>query len=110
MHLLGVQVAVANQFPGVQQHRNLVPIAQARRAVRIDVDHIHGHIARNAQRLKLAEHFLAEAAPGARVQQKAHGLSRQRGNRVGDEFDRLSRNLADRRDLVTLDHRREGIA
>jgi hypothetical protein len=64
IYFFGVQAAVAQQFPRKQEHRNLVPVARPRLAVPIDVDDIDGDPLRRRQGLKLAQHFLAQAAPG----------------------------------------------
>ncbi len=71
MHLLDVQAAVTNQFSGVQQYGDFVPKSGADSGIGIHVHHIDGAFPRCRQRPQLNQHFLAEAAPRARVQQKA---------------------------------------
>jgi len=64
IHFFAVQAAVAQYFSRKQEDRNLVTVARPRLWVLIDVDDIDGDPFRRRQRLKLAQHFLAQAAPG----------------------------------------------
>ena len=70
MYFFGVQVAVAHQFSAEKQHGNLVAVAHFRRVVGIDVEYIDAEGARGGQSGELAQHLLAKAASGARVQQE----------------------------------------
>ena len=71
MHFLGVQMPVTDQFPGEQQHGNLVAIAHSRRGVGIHIEHIDLERTGFRQCRQLAQHLLAQAAPRARIQHKA---------------------------------------
>ncbi len=71
MYLFDVQVTVADQFPGEQQYRDLVPVTGTRGSVRIDVDDVDRHTRGRRQRGEFDEHFLAKPAAGARIQQKS---------------------------------------
>src|ERR1700704_5648674 len=77
MHFLGVQMPVTHQFSGEEQHGNLVAVAPSRRRVGIDVEHIDLERLSRRQRGELAQHLLAQAAPRARVQQKARRAQTQ---------------------------------
>src|SRR5450631_1893708 len=61
---------MANQFPGEQQHRDLVSVTGTRGTVGIHVDDVHRHVRGRRQRAEFREHFLAKPAAGARIQQK----------------------------------------
>jgi len=71
MYLLGVQASVAHQFSAEQQHRYFMSIAHFRRVVGVDVEHVDREAAGFRQCREFAQHFLAQAAAGARVQQEA---------------------------------------
>ena len=71
MYFGGVQMSVAHQFTGKQQHRDLVAIAHFRLGVGVDVEHIDAEGLRLRHRAKLAQHLLAQAAAVTRVQEKA---------------------------------------
>ena len=64
IHFFGVQVSVAQQFARKHEDGNLVPEARPRLGVKINVDDIDGDPFRRRQSLKLAQHLLAQAAPG----------------------------------------------
>ena len=76
MHLFCVQMSMADQFSGQQQHRDLVPVTGARRAVGVYVDDVHRHARCRRQRREFDEHFLAKPAAGARIQQKSQWAGR----------------------------------
>ena len=76
IHLFGVQMPVADQFPGEQQHRDLVPVTGTRGYVGIHVDDVHRHTCRRRQRGEFGEHFLAKPATGTRIQQKSQWAGR----------------------------------
>ena len=40
MHLFHVQMPVTHQFPGKQQHWNLVAVAHPRSGIRVDIDDV----------------------------------------------------------------------
>ena len=65
MHFLGVQMPVAHQFSGEQQHGNLVAIAHSRRGIGIDIEHIDLERAGLRQCAERNQHLLAQAAPRA---------------------------------------------
>jgi len=67
---------MADQFPGEQQHRDLVTITGTRGAVGIHVEDIHRHARCRRQRGEFDEHFLAKPAAGARIQQKSQRAGR----------------------------------
>jgi hypothetical protein len=76
MHLFGVQMPMADQFPGEQQYRDLVPVTRTRGTVGIHVDDIHRHARSRRQRGEFDEHFLAKPAAGPRIQQKSQWAGR----------------------------------
>jgi hypothetical protein len=76
MHLIVVQMPVADQFPGEQQYRDLVPVTGSRRAVGIHVDDIHRHARCRGERGEFDQHFLAQPAAGTRIQQKSQWAGR----------------------------------
>lgn len=65
MQLVGVQAPVTHQFSREQQHGNLVAIANPCCRVSIDIEHIDAVGLHSRQRMKLGEHFLAQAATRA---------------------------------------------
>jgi hypothetical protein len=65
MYLAGVQMSVAHQFTGEQQHRNLMAIARFCRGVSVDVEHFNAEGLRRGQRSEFAQHLLAQTASGA---------------------------------------------
>ena len=67
MHLRRIQMPVANQLARQQQHGNLVPKAQARVGIAIDVDDVHRHARDVGKGCQIGEHVLAKAAAGARI-------------------------------------------
>jgi hypothetical protein len=121
IHFFRVQLTVANQFAREQQYRDFVPEARPGVGLQIHIDDIEGYAARGGHLRKLAQHFLAKAAPGAGVQQESQG-ARRPGlvvrqlaaaidfHGVSDELHCLRRNLAHRRDLVPLYDGRERVA
>src|ERR1700734_1584609 len=90
MYFLDVQVPVAHQFSTEKQHRDLVPVAHFSRVVGVHVEHIDAAGLHFWQRRKLAQHLLAQAAPGARVQQEA---LRAGAHRSKDEGGRRRRKI-----------------
>ena len=77
MHLFSVQMPMADQFPGEQQYRDLVPITGTRGVVvGIYVDDIHRHARCRWQRGEFGQHFLAKPAAGTRIQQKSQWVGR----------------------------------
>jgi hypothetical protein len=121
IHFFRIQPAVANQFVREQQYRDFVPVARPGVGLQIHVDDIDGYAARRGHLRKLAQHFLAKAAPRAGVQQEPQGawrpslVVRQLAaaidfHGVSDELHCLRRNLANRRDLVPLYDGRERVA
>ncbi len=68
MYLHAVQMAVAHQFPGKEQHGNLVPPAHACGRIRIDVEHLDGNASSRRQRRECALHVIAQMTAGARIQ------------------------------------------
>jgi hypothetical protein len=79
MHFFGVQAAVAQQFTGEQQHRNLVAVANLSLGIGIDVAHIDAEPLRLRQCRELREHFLAQTASGPGVQHEAQRRSAHPG-------------------------------
>jgi hypothetical protein len=71
MHLFGIQMPMADQFPGEQKDRDLVPKTGSHGAVRIDIDDVHRHARCRRQRSEGHQHFLAKPAAGTRIQQKS---------------------------------------
>ena len=71
IQLFHVQMTVADQFAGQQQHRDFMAIAPTRRGIRIHVDDIHGDVGRLRPSREFREHFLAEPAFGAGIQQES---------------------------------------
>jgi hypothetical protein len=70
MYFVGVQMPVAHQFTGEQQHRNLMAVARFCGMVGIDVEHVNAEGVSFGQCCEFAQHLLAQAAPGAGVKQK----------------------------------------
>lgn len=71
MYLLEVQPPVAHQFTAQGQDGDLVSVAHARRRVRIHVDEVHGNAVGGGQGGEFSEHFFAQPAAGARIQQES---------------------------------------
>ena len=67
---------MADQFPGEQQYRDLVPVTRTRGVFGIHVDDIHRHTRSRRQRGEFGEHFLAKPAAGTRIQQKSQWAGR----------------------------------
>jgi hypothetical protein len=65
IYFFRVQAAVAQQLSRKHQNRYFVPVARPRLWVQIDVDDIDGDALGARQTAKLAQHFLAQAAPSA---------------------------------------------
>jgi hypothetical protein len=65
IHFFRVQPAMTNQFAREQQYRDFVPIARPGVRLKIHVDDIDGYAASRGHAVKLAQHFLAKAAPRA---------------------------------------------
>jgi hypothetical protein len=81
IHFFGVQASVAQQFARKHEDGNLVPVARPRVGLPIDVDDIDGYPFSRRQSLKLAQHFLAQAAPGTGVQQESLGINDEESRR-----------------------------
>ena len=90
MYFLDVQVPVTHQFPAEKQHRNLMAITHFRRVVGIDVLHIDTEGSGLRQRRECVQHFLAQAAPRAGVQEEAQRLP---AHGVSDEAIRRRRRI-----------------
>ena len=65
MHFVGVQAPVTHQFTGIEQHGNLVAVADPGRRIGIHIEYIDTGRGGGGQRGEFAEHFLAKAAPVA---------------------------------------------
>jgi len=83
IYLGHVQAAVANQFSGEQQDRNLVSVAHARRLVGIDIEHIDRILVRRRHGGEFGQQFLAQAAARTRVQDKTQAGARIFQRRIG---------------------------
>jgi len=70
IHFFRVQAAVAQQLARKQEDRDFVAVTRPRHRIKIDVDDIDGDALGTIQSGKLTQHFLAQTAPGARVQQE----------------------------------------
>ncbi len=81
IYFFRVQAAVAQQLAGKHQDRYFVPVARPRSRVLIDVDNIDGDPLGARQGGQFAEHFLAQAAPGAGVQQESLGVNDEESRR-----------------------------
>ena len=68
MYLVDVQMAVAHQFSGKQEHGNFVPPARACGRIRIDVEHLDGMVPSRRQRGECAVQFIAQMTARARIQ------------------------------------------
>src|SRR5258707_9854275 len=81
IYFFAVQAAVAQYFSRKQEDRNLVAVARPRLEVPVNVDDIDGDPLRRRQSLQLAQHLLAQAAPGTRVQQEPLGVNDEESRR-----------------------------
>ena len=71
MHFLRIQMAVADQFTGKQQHGDLVAMAHAGGGIRIHVDHVDAVSRDTGQLAERSQQLVAQTAALARVQQEA---------------------------------------
>lgn len=68
MQLVGVEASMADQFAAQQQDRDLMPITLARRPIAVYIDDFDRDAARFRHGPEFAEHFLAQAAARAGIQ------------------------------------------
>ncbi len=59
MDLGGVEMAMADQFTGVQQHRNLMAVFHAHGRIAVDVDHLDGYAVNFRERRQRRQQLLA---------------------------------------------------